>query len=351
MKKNRTRRIIFTLFIIIAILCALVFLWLLKNPKNTFAPVNTPGQAEIVTDSIMPKQILQGETDSPDLKKPVANDTRSKRDSLVPRAADTINVTNPCAGDTITVWVYADPSGGLHRGAIAVSLVTDPGCRVFYRRLGIDTGWTSFEKTPLAIAQSTAFEFFAVDSCGKRSDSRQETYEISSVSVLGKCPAGMEYITVSQAQFCVDRYEWPNKKGVVPTSYVSIYAAMDSCASAGKRLCLAEEWQIACSGRYSVNYPYGNTFEPRACVTSGIGHARTSGSAAECRGYFDVYDMSGNLAEWTSTKSPENRDFYKVMGGFWESGIQSSCTDSRYSYFPQNRHNPVGFRCCKESTK
>jgi hypothetical protein len=37
-----------------------------------------------------------------------------------------------------------------------------------------------------------------------------------------------------------------------------------------------------------------------------------------------------------------------VMGGFWQSGPRSGCFDIRYSYFPQNRHNPVGFRCCKD---
>jgi formylglycine-generating enzyme required for sulfatase activity len=58
--------------------------------------------------------------------------------------------------------------------------------------------------------------------------------------------------------------------------------------------------------------------------------------------------MAGNLAEWTSTRSSKNDRFYNVMGGFWESGPQSTCFDKRYSYFPQNRHNPVGFRCCSE---
>jgi formylglycine-generating enzyme required for sulfatase activity len=59
--------------------------------------------------------------------------------------------------------------------------------------------------------------------------------------------------------------------------------------------------------------------------------------------------MAGNLAEWTSTPSPQNSSFNNVMGGYWESGSQSRCADARYSYFPQNRHNPVGFRCCKDA--
>jgi hypothetical protein len=61
--------------------------------------------------------------------------------------------------------------------------------------------------------------------------------------------------------------------------------------------------------------------------------------------------MSGNLAEWTNTPSARNKQFYNVMGGFWESGRQASCFERRYSYFPQNRHNPVGFRCCADTPK
>ena len=56
--------------------------------------------------------------------------------------------------------------------------------------------------------------------------------------------------------------------------------------------------------------------------------------------------MSGNLLEWTSTRAAENGTFTYAMGGFWESGPKSACGDKRYSYYPQNRHNPVGFRCC-----
>jgi formylglycine-generating enzyme required for sulfatase activity len=59
--------------------------------------------------------------------------------------------------------------------------------------------------------------------------------------------------------------------------------------------------------------------------------------------------MSGNLLEWTGTVSRGNPGFYNVLGGFWQSGVRSSCFDIRSSYFPQNRQNPVGFRCCKDA--
>jgi formylglycine-generating enzyme required for sulfatase activity len=75
---------------------------------------------------------------------------------------------------------------------------------------------------------------------------------------------------------------------------------------------------------------------------------KKSGEKAECRSYFGLYDMSGNLQEWTDTRASENGRFNYVTGGFWNSGIKSSCRERRYSYFSQNKHNPVGFRCCKD---
>jgi formylglycine-generating enzyme required for sulfatase activity len=158
----------------------------------------------------------------------------------------------------------------------------------------------------------------------------------------------MEPVRVGATSFCIDRYEWPNRKGHLPRAYVSVFQAMDTCASAGKRLCTADEWTIACTGPYGWKYPYGALYERYACFTHDT-TARPSGSRPECRGYFGIFDMSGNCAEWTSTRSAVNPRFYNVMGGFWESGPQSGCFDVRYSYFPQNRHNPVGFRCCKDA--
>ena len=103
-----------------------------------------------------------------------------------------------------------------------------------------------------------------------------------------------------------------------------IYHAMDSCFTAGKRLCATDEWKLACAGAYSWKYPYGDSYESKACVTRDTS-VHVSGDKPECRGYFGIFDMSGNLAEWTNTKSKKNPEFFNVMGGFWESGPQSSC--------------------------
>lgn len=257
-----------------------------------------------------------------------------------------IHKTDPCDSDTTRPWVYPDPSGGRHHEDVSIVFVSDKKAQIEWRFKDA-TKWNVYDGNPVSISATSTIEFTAYDSCNNAMDVRSEYYEIVRGESEKYCPDGMEYVRVSDQQFCIDRYEWPNRKGSRPESFVSKYGASDSCFSKNKRLCTADEWTIACMGPYSWRYPYGQAYEQYACSTHDTTF-RVSGSRPECRSFFGVYDMSGNLAEWTDTKSIENRQFYYVKGGFWESGPQSNCTDKRYSYYPQNRHNPVGFRCCSD---
>jgi hypothetical protein len=253
-----------------------------------------------------------------------------------------------CPGDTLAPWVYPDPSGGLHRGTVAVTFQVNRPCTVAWR-FEPDTVWHSWSGEPVVIERTATVAFKAADSCGRTMAERREYYEITNEQTAGLCPQDMELVKIGATRFCIDRYEWPNRKGALPQAYVSLYQAKDSCFAAGKRLCSTEEWSLACSGPYSWSYPYGQEYERYACVTHDT-TVRPSGSKPECRAFFGAFDMAGNLLEWTSTPSRGNPQFYNVMGGFWQSGPRSGCFDIRYSYFPQNRHNPVGFRCCKDIT-
>jgi hypothetical protein len=229
-----------------------------------------------------------------------------------------------------------------------VRLVANKPCTVEWRRSEKDD-WQHYDGGTIPVTATGTLQFRASDSCGKTMEQRIESYEIDLTEVRKFCPEDMEFIKVGSNRYCIDRYEWPNRRGIKPQAYISLYQATDSCFSAGKRLCSTDEWTMACRGPYGWAYPYGGTYEPRACVTKDTA-VHAAGSKPECRGYFEVYDMSGNLLEWTSTRAQANAAFNNVMGGFWQSGSQSGCNDIRYSYFPQNKHNPVGFRCCKDET-
>ncbi|MBN1760242.1 MAG: SUMF1/EgtB/PvdO family nonheme iron enzyme [Chitinispirillaceae bacterium] len=282
-------------------------------------------------------------------------DTIPVADTAVPPVVDTVTdslstsvspETAGCGGDTTELWVYPDPSGGLHYRGVDVAFRANRPAVIHYRFQG-DTGWMKYDGTPVAVSRTTTLYFDAIDSCGKVMERRSEYYEIETARPSSECPNDMEPVRVGTMNFCIDRYEWPNRRGAVPRAYVSLYQAMDSCFAAGKRLCTVEEWSVACAGPYSWKYPYGQKYEPYACITHDT-LVEPSGSKPECRGFFGIFDMAGNLLEWTSTRAVENSSFYYVTGGFWESGPKSACHDKRYSYYPQNRHNPVGFRCCKD---
>lgn len=270
-------------------------------------------------------------------------DTLAKSEPIKP---DTLKSgpKSPCETDTSELWIYPDPSGGLHRLSQKIHFYSNRPCKIFWRHKGTDD-WLEYDGREVEINSTNTLQFMGVDTCGREMTLREEYYEIEQ-EVTSVCPRGMAHVLLGDASYCVDIYEWPNKKGVRPVAYVSLYQASDSCFSVGKRLCTADEWFLACSGPFSSVYPYGNSYEERACVTADT-LVHKSGGKAECRSYFGLYDMSGNLQEWTDTRSSENDRFNYVTGGFWSSGIKSSCRERRYSYYSQNRHNPVGFRCCQ----
>jgi hypothetical protein len=250
-----------------------------------------------------------------------------------------------CAKDTAALWVYPDPSGGLHYGKVEVRFVLSRPATVHFQYQG-ESFWRKYDGNPVAVNATTTLFFDAIDSCGKVMERRSEYYEIDLRS-SSPCRSGMDQVKVGTMNFCIDRYEWPNRKGAMPKAYISQYQAADSCFSAGKRLCTADEWMVACAGPYTWKYPYGQVYERYGCVTHDS-MPQPSGAKPECRSFFGSFDMSGNLLEWTSTRAAENQSFMYVTGGFWESGPKSGCRDKRYSYYPQNQHNPVGFRCCSE---
>ncbi|MGD0088625.1 MAG: SUMF1/EgtB/PvdO family nonheme iron enzyme, partial [Planctomycetota bacterium] len=141
--------------------------------------------------------------------------------------------------------------------------------------------------------------------------------------------------------FCIDRYEWPNKADALPAANVTWLEARQSCEGKGKKLCSLSEWESACKGPDKLRYPYPDAPNKATCNTDGSA-VLPSGSRKECRNAIGVYDMSGNLAEWTDRDGDA-----EVRGGAYDTPFgQASCSDA----LEQNkaaRSPRVGFRCCR----
>jgi formylglycine-generating enzyme required for sulfatase activity len=163
----------------------------------------------------------------------------------------------------------------------------------------------------------------------------------------GQCAEGMIWISTSSSNgkggdepgFCIDKYEYPNKKSVHPESIADVSEAKKACAKLGKRLCTKAEWQRACVGPKNLRFPYGPKYDPSKCATKPAGGesppVQASGSWPDCRSAEGVLDMSGNVAEWVSGGA--------LMGGSGAlTGRDTSCTAEGGGGGPAY----YGARCC-----
>jgi formylglycine-generating enzyme len=168
--------------------------------------------------------------------------------------------------------------------------------------------------------------------------------------------------------FCIDRFEYPNRKGEYPVIYVDWHESKRICESDGKRLCNEDEWTFACEGEQALPYPYGFDRDANACLVdkswrwfdaSAYGKTKDviireldklwqgvpSGSLAKCKSPFGVYDMTGNVDEYTRSVSPKGSPA-TLKGGYW-GPVRTRCRPSTRAHGPEHAFYQQGFRCCK----
>lgn len=185
-----------------------------------------------------------------------------------------------------------------------------------------------------------AVYYYAVDSVGNRTHWEEAKYDMASDNICGK---NAYPVPVGGKTVCVDAYEYPNKPDEKPKDMVSQEEASNLCKQEGKHLCSITEWQAACRGKDNLKYSYGDSYKQNKCNTNTTA-AQRSGRKVQCRSWWGMNDMNGNLWEWTST--PDGSSFL-VAGGAWNTNNTSKCSDSKRSFYPQNQYPSVGFRCCK----
>lgn len=185
--------------------------------------------------------------------------------------------------------------------------------------------------------------YYAVDSVGNRTAWEEAKYDMASDNVCGK---NAYPVPVGGKTVCVDAYEYPNKADEKPKDMVSQEEAAALCSKEGKHLCSIDEWQAACRGKDNTKYSYGDAYRQNKCNTNTTA-AKRAGRKDQCRSWWGMYDMNGNLWEWTSSTSKDHPNMYLVAGGAWNTNNGSKCSESKFSFYPQNQYPSVGFRCCK----
>jgi formylglycine-generating enzyme len=213
------------------------------------------------------------------------------------------------------------------------------------------------------------------------------------------CPAGMVSI---HGKYCIDQFEAStveilgkgkvrrhppfepvdglevkavSRRGVKPQAHISRDQAEIACENAGKRLCSDDEWINACKGKHPTQFPYGDDHRDGYCNDAGVssfnhyyggggeapkdaytwenmndprlnqleGTLAPTGAFRKCRNGFDVYDMVGNLHEWTAARTGTFR------GGYYlDTHINGDGCDYRTTaHSPKYYDYSTGFRCCK----
>ena len=165
--------------------------------------------------------------------------------------------------------------------------------------------------------------------------------------------------------FCIDKYEWPNKKGALPSAYVSWNEAKFTCESIGKRLCTDVEFTVACEGPNIKPYPYGDGYhrdvtacnigkiwiDPWKNSPEKIDGREVSGNHPNCVSDYDVHDLVGNVDEFVvNTSGFENKPPWisGLAGGHWVGGIRNRCRALTVSHEPSFFWYETGFRCCSD---
>ncbi|MEZ4302606.1 MAG: SUMF1/EgtB/PvdO family nonheme iron enzyme [Polyangiaceae bacterium] len=178
---------------------------------------------------------------------------------------------------------------------------------------------------------------------------------------------------LSRRRFCIDIHEYPNVAGVRPAVWVSFDDAKRACAAEGKRLCAAEEWELACEGTGMWPFPYGLTRQAEACNdrkatpapepdrlddpwTREAELARAdgrdpAGAHPACASPFGALDMLGNVEEWVIHDNGQEKEkpFRTARkGGSWARG-KARCRPIDGSEPGWYRANDLGFRCCSDA--
>ncbi len=168
-----------------------------------------------------------------------------------------------------------------------------------------------------------------------------------------------------------------SRPGVTPQGYISGAQAQRACRAAGKRLCAPVEWRKACMGPADRTFGYGDEPVAGRCNDGGrspmlrlfpqvakswslVGMAEMNdprlnrldgtvaptGSFRGCTNGYGVFDMVGNLHEWTSDPNGTFQGGYYLDTRTNGDGCKYRTAAHEFTYHDYS----TGFRCCADPT-
>ncbi len=149
-----------------------------------------------------------------------------------------------------------------------------------------------------------------------------------------------------------------------PVVQVSARDGAAFCAWRGLRLPREAEWEFAARGDDGRRFPWGdappeadgrrraNFGTVRCCAADAAdGFERTAPVGRFPRGAspFGLYDMAGNVWEWTASPYPGRADWVALRGGGWGNNPYCLRTAYRHGNPPDIGLDMVGFRCAADA--
>lgn len=164
-----------------------------------------------------------------------------------------------------------------------------------------------------------------------------------------------------------------SKRDVIPQAYISQVEALAACQTSKKRLCTDAEWLRACKGAPATRYPYGERHRRGHCNDAGTevlpvvfpgratdlfrldrmndprlnqvpGSVARTGAFSACESGQGIFDMVGNLHEWTADSAGTLR------GGYYldTHTLGEGCEYEAIGHDDHYHDYSTGFRCCSD---
>jgi formylglycine-generating enzyme required for sulfatase activity len=158
-------------------------------------------------------------------------------------------------------------------------------------------------------------------------------------------PYGQQVLTLDDPVFNIDWYD------------AQAYAKW-----AGKRLPTEQEWEKAARGPNGNLFPWGNTITADANNVAPIPGQpppaphimQVVDTMPKDRSYYGVYDMAGNVSEWTGTLAPSDLQSTVTIAVIRGANFQTNSvervqlTHRTTRYVPDTRMYWLGFRCASD---
>ena len=156
-----------------------------------------------------------------------------------------------------------------------------------------------------------------------------------------------------------------------PVTHVTWFGANAFAKFYGMRLPTAAEWEKAARANSRNKYPWGDTLSPNYANykdsgdvydndTTPVGYYNGQNNINNSHSPYGIYDMAGNVWEWTSSWWRDSSGKV-IKGGSWDSSKSLSLDTNEIfvydmltwfepavGYLPENVSREIGFRCIRD---